>query len=79
MKPNAKPIPVPKPRFGPAKAKLILDWLEWVLSVGLVEKANTTSYASRLILAPKYKGDTPKTSPPDGIRIAAMGRRRRQR
>ena len=52
LKPDAKPIPVPKPRFGPAKSKLILDWLEWALSVGLVEKANTTSYASRLILAP---------------------------
>ena len=25
LKPDAKPIPVPKPRFGPAKAKLILD------------------------------------------------------
>ena len=73
LKPDAKPIPVPKPRFGPAKSKLILDWLEWGLSVGLVEKANTTSYASRLILAPKYKGNTPKTAPPDGIRIAWAG------
>ena len=73
LKPGAKPIPVPKPRFGPAKSKLILEWLEWALSVGLVEKANTTSYASRLILAPKYKGNTPKTAPPDGIRIAWAG------
>ena len=38
-----------------------------------MENANTTSYASRLILAPKYKGNTPKTAPPDGIRIAWAG------
>jgi len=41
--------------------------------VGLVEEATNTSYASRLILAAKRKGSTPKSAPPDGIRVAWAG------
>ena len=62
-----------RPTFSPARAELINDWLEWALKEGLVEKATNTSYASRLILAPKYKGTTPKSAPPDGIRVAWAG------
>lgn len=76
LKPDApETIKDPRPTFSPAKAKIIEDWLDWALSEGvkLVEPANTTSYASRLILAAKRKAGTPKSEPPDGIRIAWAG------
>ena len=63
----------PRPNFSPSRAKLINDWLDWALEAGLVEEATNTSYASRLILAPKYKGSTPKSAPPDGVRVAWAG------
>ena len=62
-----------RPAFSPARAKAINDWLEWALEVGLVEEATNTSYASRLILAAKRKGSTPKSAPPDGLRVAWAG------
>ena len=63
----------PRPTFSPARARAINDWLDWALEVGLVEEATNTSYASRLILAAKRKGSTPKSAPPDGIRVAWAG------
>ena len=39
----------------------------------LVEPAKTTSWSSRLVLAPKYKNTTSKASVPDGIRITWAG------
>ena len=63
----------PRPTFSPARAKAINEWLDWALKVGLVEEAPHTSYASRLILAAKRKGSTPKSAPPDGIRVAWAG------
>ena len=63
----------PRPAFSPARAQAITEWLEWALEVGLVEPATNTSYASRLILAAKRKGSTPKSAPPDGIRVAWAG------
>ena len=63
----------PRPTFSPARATAINDWLDWALEVGLVEEATNTSYASRLILAAKRKGSTPKSAPPDGIRVAWAG------
>ena len=75
LKPGAKAVPVPMPKFGPAKAKLICRWVNWAKhkDVGLIKPAGKTAYASRLILAAKYKFDTPKTEPPDGIRVAWAG------
>ena len=60
---------------GPAQAKLITQWVEWASSkeVGLIEPSSTTSWSSRLILTPKYKASTPKSSLPDGIRVAWAG------
>ena len=63
----------PRPTFSPARGQLINEWLDWAISVGLVEEATNTSYASRLILAAKRKGNTPKSAPPDGIRVAWAG------
>ena len=62
-----------RPAFPPSKARAITQWLEWAKKAGLVERATNTSYASRLILAPKFKATTPKTSLPDGIRVAWAG------
>ena len=73
VKPGEKARPVPCPKFGPEKAKLIMKWVEWALKVKLIEKSDNTAFASRLILAPKYKANTPKSAPPDGIRVAWAG------
>ena len=74
VKEGAKPVYETRPAFPPAKAQVIEEWLAWALKEGLVEQASPTcSYASRLILAPKYKGATPKSAPPDGIRVAWAG------
>jgi hypothetical protein len=74
MKEDAKEsIRVPCPKFAPAKSKLIMDWIAWAEPAGLIERAGNSSYASRLILAPKYKAETPKSEPPDGIRVAWAG------
>ena len=74
LKEGAKPVYETRPAFPPAKAQAIEEWLQWAVTADLVEKASPTcSYASRLILAPKYKGSTPKSAPPDGIRVAWAG------
>ena len=73
LKPDAKPIQVPRPNFGPAKGTLIMRWVQWAEKNGLIVPAGKTSYASRMILAAKYKYDTPKSEPPDGIRVAWAG------
>ena len=38
-----------------------------------MERAGKASFASRLLLAAKRKGDTPKSAPPDGIRVTWAG------
>ena len=69
---------VGRPRFGTAQAKIINDWLDWALNcttmingkkvkTPLVEPAETTSWSSRLVLAPKYKSTTAKSSGPDDV------------
>ena len=75
LKENAVPSRTGRPKFGPAQAKIITQWVEWASSkeIGLIEPANSTSWSSRLILAPKYKANTPKSSLPDGIRVAWAG------
>lgn len=74
MKEGAEPVYETRPAFPPAKAQAISEWLQWAIDANLVEKASPTcSYASRLILAPKYKGSTPKSAPPDGMRVAWAG------
>ena len=73
LKPGAEPTTVPPPKFGPAKAKLIMEWMEWAQEAGLIERAPGSAYAARLHLAAKYNSDTPKSSPPDGIRITWAG------
>ena len=72
------PTRVPPPKFSPSKERLILKWLEWAEgeddgTEGLVEPAPGSAYAARLHLAAKYKADTPKSAPPDGIRITWAG------
>ena len=84
LKPGATPTRVGRPKFGPSQTKIINDWLDWALNcttlingeqvhTPLVEPATTTSWSSRLVLAPKYKHTTAKSSVPDGIRITWAG------
>ena len=73
LKPGAKPVQCPCPKFGPAKRKLILDWVRWAEEAGLIEPAEGAEYASRLHLAAKRGANTPKSQPPDGIRITWAG------
>ena len=73
LKTDAVPSQVGRPHFGKAQAKIINDWLDWAKTEGLVEPARTTSWSSRLVLAPKYKNTTAKGSVPDGIRITWAG------
>ena len=84
LKPGATPTRVGRPKFGPSQAKIINDWLDWALNcttvingkvvkTPLVEPAETTSWSSRLVLAPKYKSTTAKSSVPDGIRVTWAG------
>ena len=75
LKKDASPTFSGRPKFGPSQAKIINDWVEWASSkeVGLIERATTASWASRLILAAKYKSGTPKSALPDGIRVAWAG------
>ena len=68
--PGATPTTVPRPRFGPSQAEIINEWVEWARDEDLIERATTTSWSSRLVLAAKYKSSTPKSSLPDGIRVA---------
>ena len=56
-----------------AQTKIINDWVEWALEADLIEEAPDTAWSSRLILAPKYNHDTPKSNLPDGIRVAWAG------
>ena len=69
MKDDYKHRMATRPAFSPARAEAITQWLDWALDVGLVEEATNTSYASRLILAAKRKGSTPKSAPPDALRV----------
>ena len=73
LREDATPVRSGRPKFGKAQAKIINDWVAWALEVGLIERATTTSWSSRLILAPKYNHDTPKSALPDGIRVAWAG------
>ena len=84
LKPGATPTRVGRPKFGPSQTKIINDWLDWALNcttvingkvvhTPLVEPATTTSWSSRLVLAPKYKSTSAKSNVPDGIRITWAG------
>jgi hypothetical protein len=77
LKEGATSTYCPRPNFSPSKAKLLDAWLDWALedrgNGALVEPAPKTSWASRLILCPKYNPETPKDQPPDGIRVAWAG------
>ena len=73
LKPGAKPTRVRPPKFGKAKSELILNWLDWAITVGLVEPADGSAYSARLHLAAKRGANTPKSAPPDDIRITWAG------
>ena len=45
------------------------DWVIKALKAGLIERADDSEWASRPVLVPKYRGDTPKGAVPDDIRL----------
>jgi len=73
LKPGATPTQTGRPRFGPAQSKIISDWVAWAVKEDLIERADGAAWSSRLILAPKFGPNTPKSALPDGIRIAWAG------
>ena len=73
LKPDAKSVKEPRPHFSTAKEELLRAWTSWAVKAGLIERASTTSYASRLILCPKYNATSVKGTLPDGIRVAWAG------
>ena len=69
MRPEAKPRYCRRPKWGPCTTRYLTEWRNWALEQGLIEPAPTTAWASRVVIAAKYRGDTPKTAPPDGLRV----------
>ena len=58
LKPGAKPVSCPEPRWTPAKADYIIAWVEEGLQSGLLELAPFSQWCNRLHLAGK-PGATP--------------------
>ena len=69
MKEGAKPVYCRRPYWGPQTRAYLKQWTEWALDEGLLEPAPESSWASRIVIAPKYKGGTAKSQTPDGLRI----------
>ena len=69
LKGGAKPVRCKKPNWGPAQRAFLTHWTKKALKQGLIKRAEKSRWASRLVLVPKYRGDTPKGSIPDDIRV----------
>ena len=69
LKEGAKPIFCKKPNWGPSQRKYLTAWTKKALKQGLIEPAKRARWASRPVLVPKYRGDTPKGAVPDDIRV----------
>jgi len=68
LKEGGKPVRCKKPNWGPATTKFLTAYTKKALAAGLIKPATSTRWASRPVLAPKYRGDTPKGAIPDDIR-----------
>ena len=69
LKEGAEPVHCRKPNWGPAQEKWLRAWTKKALKAGLITRADSSEWASRPVLVPKYRGDTPKGSVPDDIRM----------
>lgn len=66
---DAKPVRCRKPNWGPAQEAWLKDWTLRALKAGLITRVDGSEWASRPVLVPKYRGDTPKGAVPDDIRL----------
>ena len=66
---HTAPIRCSKPNWGPAQEAFLRDWTERALKAGLIVRAQNSEWASRPVLVPKYRGDTPKGAVSDDIRV----------
>ena len=69
LKEGAKPIYCRRPYWGPQTREFLRKWTKWALKEGLIERAPRSPWASRIVLAPKYRGGTAKSQTPDDIRV----------
>jgi len=69
MKEGGKPVRCKKPNWGPAQRAFLIHWTKKALKQGLIVRASKSAWASRPVLVPKYRGDTPKGAVPDDIRV----------
>ena len=69
LKEGVSPVSCRKPNWGPAQRQWLTDWTRRALKAGLITRADDSRWASRPVLAPKYRGDTPKGAIPDDIRM----------
>ena len=69
LKPGAKPLYCRRPHWGPQTRKYLTQWTRWAQDEGLLEPTPKSAWASRIVIAPKYHGDTAKSDTPDGLRV----------
>ena len=69
LKKGAKPLYCRRPYWGPQTRKYLEQWTRWALTQKLLEPAPTSAWASRIVIAPKFRGDTVKTDTPDDLRV----------
>jgi transposase InsO family protein len=69
IKEGVKPVYCRRPYWGPQTRKYLTQWTDWALEEGLIEPAPEASWASRIVIAPKYRGDTAKSDVPDDLRV----------
>ena len=69
LKEGGKPVRCRKPNWGPAQRAFLTHWTRKALKQGLIVRADKSEWASRPVLVPKYRGDTPKGAIPDDIRV----------
>lgn len=55
------------PKWRPETRRDLSEWKDWAPAQGLVETAHTTPWAPRVVIAPKYRGDTSKGATPDDL------------
>ena len=69
LREGTKPTYCRRPYWGPKTREYLNKWTTWALQEGLIERAPKAAWASRIVLAPKYKGSTAKSETPDDLRV----------
>ena len=70
LKEEVKPVRYRRPSWGPAQRAFLKHWTQKALDQGLIVSAGYKSaWASRPVLVPKHRGDAPKGTVPDDMRV----------